>query len=292
MFRSEKQGTGKGTLGNSIGKIFGTHAVHLHRADSLTARFNSQLAMCAFLFDDESTYSGDHAAASAMKALVTEPTLDIERKHLDVITLPNCLKIMKATNSKWAVPTEPSDRRYAIFQSSEEHANDQKYFGRIFRELAHGGLSAMLHELLNWDLKGWHPRNDLPANQAKADQQTLSLRADDKWLLGFLLSGVLPFASWRRPNRVTSQSKLYEAARRSSPDLRWRSDADLSKFLNDWGIPSRSSDGHYRDFGELKELRARWMNKYPWFRDFDALPVDQEWGHEQEDVYIHEEDND
>jgi hypothetical protein len=291
VFRSEKQGTGKGTLGNAICKIFGTHAVHLHRADSLTARFNSQLAMCAFLFDDESTYSGDHAAASAMKALVTEPTLDIERKHLDVITLPNCLKIMKATNSKWAVPAEPSDRRYAVFQSSEEFANDQKYFGRIIRELDRGGLSAMLHDLMNWDLQGWHPRNDLPANQAKADQQTLSLRADEKWLLGFLLSGVLPFSHYRRPNRVISQSKLYEAGRRSSPDLKWRSDADFSKFLNDWGIPSRSSNGHYRDFGSLQELRARWMKKYPWFQDFAGLPADQEWGHEQENEFWSEEED-
>ena len=57
---------------------------------SLTTRFNSQLAMCAFLFDDEFTFSGDAAAASVAKGLVTEPTIDIERKGVDVITLPNC----------------------------------------------------------------------------------------------------------------------------------------------------------------------------------------------------------
>ena len=44
MLRSEKQGTGKGLLGNSIGRVFGTHAVHLFRQGALTARFNSQLA--------------------------------------------------------------------------------------------------------------------------------------------------------------------------------------------------------------------------------------------------------
>ena len=90
VLRSDKQGTGKGLLGTSIGRVFGTHAVHLFRQNALTARFNSQLALCSFLFDDESTFSGDQAAASMMKGLITEPTIDIERKNIDVITLPNC----------------------------------------------------------------------------------------------------------------------------------------------------------------------------------------------------------
>jgi hypothetical protein len=277
VLRSEKQGTGKGMLGNSIGRVFGTHAVHLFRQNALTARFNSQLACCAFLFDDESTFSGDLAAASQMKGLITEPTIDIERKGIDVITLPNSLKILKATNNAWAAPVEANDRRYAIIESSDAYANDQKYFRPIIRELARGGRSAMLHDLLNFDLKGWHPRSDLPANPAKAEQQVLSLPAEQQWLLGLLTEGRLPYCDDRNPNRCISPSGLYEHARRSSPQLRYWTDVRFSKFLDSWGTQTRRSNGLYRDFGSLQDFRRRWCDRFYWCKDFEKLPADQEW---------------
>jgi Family of unknown function (DUF5906) len=288
VLRSECQGTGKGLLGNSVCKIFGTHAVHLARTDSLTAKFNSQLALCAFLFDDESTFSGDSKAASAMKALVTEPTLDIEKKHLDVITLTNSLKIMKATNSAWAVPVEASDRRYAIFESSDEYANDQKYFGPIIRELEHGGLSAMLYDLLHWDLQGWHPRNSLPKNEAKATQQMLSLKPELQWLLGFLESGVLPYTDATNHNRVTSPRALYDLARKPMGPLRYWSDVQFSKFLDDWGNPVKRANGAYRHFGSLATLRAEWLKRYPWYTGFRDMS--QDWGNEAGDYFGREDD--
>ena len=281
VLRSEKQGTGKGLLGNSIAQVFGTHAVHLYRQNALTARFNSQLALCAFLFDDKSTFSGDQAAASQMKGLITEPTLDIERKNLDVITLPNCLKIMKATNNAWAAPVEANDRRYAVFESSDERANDQQYFRPIIRELARGGRSAMLHDLLHWDLQGWHPRTDLPANAAKAAQQTLSLAPELQWLLGLLTDGILPYCADKHPNRCTSPSALYENAKRGSPLLRYWSDVRFGKFLDDWGTVTRRSNGSYRDFGSLQQLRKKWTDRFAWYRGFEQLPSDQEWTTEQ-----------
>jgi hypothetical protein len=276
VLRSEKQGTGKGLLGNAIARVFGTHAVHFFRQNALTARFNSQLACCAFLFDDESTFSGDLAAASQMKGLITEPTLDIERKGIDVITLPNSLKILKATNNAWAAPVEANDRRYAIIESSDAFANNQKYFRPIIRELAQGGRSAMLHDLLNFDLKGWHPRSDLPANPAKAEQQILSLPAEQQWLLGLLTEGAIPYCDDKNPNRCISPSGLYENARRSSPQLRYWSDVRFGKFLDNWGTQTRRSNGSYRDFGSLQDLRHRWHDRFPWYKGFEKLPADQE----------------
>ncbi len=271
VFRSDKQGTGKGLLGNGMCRFFGSHAVHLYRADSLTARFNSQLAMCAFLFDDESTYSGDKKSASAAKGLITESTIDIEKKGVDVITLPNALGIIKATNSKWAVPAESGDRRYAIFETSNEMANDQAYFRPIIDQLkgdGGAGYSAMLYDLLRMDLGDWHPRADIPQTAASADQKTLSLAAEDQWLLGFLESGVLPHTNPKWPNRVTSPSSLYAEARRNSPSLRFWSDVQFARYLDEWGIPAKSSHGIYRDFGPLMALRARWMDRFPWYQGF------------------------
>ena len=216
-----------------------------------------------------------------MKGLITEPTLDIERKTIDVITLPNCLKILKATNNAWAAPVEANDRRYAVFELSDEHANDQQYFGPILRELEHGGRSAMLHDLLKFDLQGWHPRTDLPSNAAKAEQQILSLPPELQWLLGILTEGILPYCDEKHPNRCTSPSGLYENARRSSPLLRYWSDVRFGKFLDDWGTMTRRSNGSYRDFGSLQHVREQWIDRFPWYKGFEKLPTDQEWTNEQ-----------
>jgi hypothetical protein len=269
VLRSDMQGTGKGLLGNAMCKFFGSHAVHLYRQNALVAKFNSQLAMCGFLFDDESTFSGDAAAASVAKGLITEPTIDVERKGVDVITLPNCLTIMKATNSKWAVPAESGDRRYAVFETSNEMANDHTYWEPVVAELTR----AMLYDLLAIDLKGWKPSTDIPDTDARAEQKKLSLSAAEQWLLGFLESSVLPNTNPKYPNRVTQPSTFYESARRSVPGLRYWSAPQFATFLDEWGIETKESHGLYRDFGDLAALRAEWKKRFPWYQGFKGPDV-------------------
>lgn len=279
--RSDKQGTGKGLLGRTLCKFFGSHSQHMHRQNSVTARFNSQLAQCAMLFEDESDFAGDKAAAAMMKGLITEPTLDIEKKGLDVIRLPNCLKIYKATNHSWAAPVEAGDRRYAVFNTNDEMANDKKYFEPIYRQLRQddgAGYSAMLYDLLALNLKGWKPSDEIPETEARAEQKTLTLPAEDKWLLGFLESGVLPYTNPKWPSRMTQQARLYEDAKRSSRDLSFWTSPQFSRHLDKWGIVSKTSNGHYRDFGSLRELRAKWMDRYPWYNGFGS---GGEWTHER-----------
>lgn len=273
---SEKQGTGKGLLGRTMCKLFGAHAQHMYRQNSVTARFNAQLAQCAMLFEDESDFAGDKAAASMMKGLITEPTIDIERKGIDVITLPNCLKIIKATNRKWVAPVEAGDRRYAVFHTCEKWANNKSYFGPIYGQLdneedtanRNAGYRAMLHDLMHWPLKGWKPSDEIPNTVARAEQKAMTLPDEDKWLLGYLESGILPYTNPKWPNRMNSQIKFYADAKRFSKELsHWGNDR-LSQHLNKWGILSKTSNGHYRDFGSLADLRARFRTAYPWYPAF------------------------
>ena len=94
----------------------------------------------------------------------------------------------------------------------------------------------MLHDLLAMDLTGWHPRDNIPKTAAKADQQELSLAPEERWLAGFLTSGMLPYATAKYPSRVRHRSKMYEAAR-AIHELRfgWH-DARFLKFLESWGV--------------------------------------------------------
>src|SRR5262249_45173102 len=47
------KGTGKGTLGNAMRRMFGAHATHISSRKHLTSGFNRHLMHCSFLFCDE-----------------------------------------------------------------------------------------------------------------------------------------------------------------------------------------------------------------------------------------------
>jgi hypothetical protein len=66
------------------------------------------------------------------------------------------------------------------------------YFNAITKQLAEGGLAAMLHDLLREDIREFNPRK-FPATGALADQKLRSLDGVQKWWFQKLQDGhVLP----------------------------------------------------------------------------------------------------
>lgn len=53
------------------------------KVDQIAGRFNSQLSAKVIVFADEAFFAGDKREAGALKRLITEPTLMIERKGID-----------------------------------------------------------------------------------------------------------------------------------------------------------------------------------------------------------------
>ena len=211
-----------------------------------------------------------------MKGLITEPTIDVEKKGVDVITLPNCLKIIKATNRKWVAPVEAGDRRYAIFDTSDQFANDQKYFKPIYDATSERRLWSNAVRPATPEPEGMDPEpRRFPTRPPAPIRRPMTLPAEDAWLLEYLESGLLPYTNERWPSRMTQQQKFYDDAKRGSRELSFWTGERFSKHLDKWGIPSKSSNGHYRDFGSLKALRGKWMEKYPWYRGF--ADVEAEW---------------
>lgn len=58
VLRGEK-GTGKGTIGHFLRRIWGNHAIHISNASHFVGKFNAHLSNICFLFADEAFYSGD-----------------------------------------------------------------------------------------------------------------------------------------------------------------------------------------------------------------------------------------
>jgi hypothetical protein len=119
-----KRGTGRGTLGNAMWRIFGNHALHITSPQHLVGRFNAHLRQCAFLFADEAYAVADRIAEGRLKALITDPTIPMEAKGRDVITVPNHLHVMMASNEDWVVPAGEIERRFVVQEVANDHAQD------------------------------------------------------------------------------------------------------------------------------------------------------------------------
>jgi hypothetical protein len=269
------RGTGKGTIGNAMCHIFGQHATHISSADHLAGRFNAHLRDVCLLFADEAYWPGDRSAEGTLKRLITEPTLFIEAKGRDAVTCENMLHVLMASNSDWVVPAGERERRFAVFQVSEDRRQDQSWFGPLYAELESGGYAAILFDLLRRDLGDWHPRR-VPMTEALRQEQLRSLQPVDTWVVTLLEDGVLPRGEGvDQPNRALSHSKadldgrnpkdgLFDVARANVPGLRHVNDQVLAERLKQLGCtPWRSNLKRGWEFPPLSECRARWEEKYP-----------------------------
>jgi phage/plasmid-associated DNA primase len=168
------QGTGKGTFARTLGKLFGDHFLHIRHARHLTGNFNAHLSNVLMLFADEAYFPGDKTGEGALKALITEPTIPLEYKGKDVISVNNYIRVIMASNNDWVVPAAMEDRRFAIFDVDNKHAQDTNYFGAIIRQLETGGYEALLQHLLDYPLGDVDLRK-IPDTEARREQQAMSL---------------------------------------------------------------------------------------------------------------------
>ena len=98
------QGAGKGIVARTFGKFFGKHFSHIANGDQLTGRFNASIGMSCAVFLDEALWAGDRKGEGVLKALITEPSLQLEAKFRDPIRVENRLRIIVASNNDWAIP--------------------------------------------------------------------------------------------------------------------------------------------------------------------------------------------
>lgn len=180
-----KQGTGKGTIAKHFGSLFGRHFVHVANAEHLIGKFNAHLRDCVILFADEAFYAGDKKHESVLKALVTEDTIVVEKKGIDVEFESNCVHLIMASNEKWVAPVSLGDRRFFVLAVSDAHVRESSYFAALDAHMRNGGREALLHYLMHLDLKDFDIRKR-PATEALADEKGYTLGPEHSWWMAKL----------------------------------------------------------------------------------------------------------
>jgi Family of unknown function (DUF5906) len=221
------KGVGKGTLVRCLQRIFGAHAFQVTSREEVIGKFNGHLQDCVLFIADEAYWGGDKRCVGRLQGMITEPTLPIERKGIDLIQVPNYLHVVMLAEPGWVIPAGRYERRYAALAVSAVKRGDKDYFRKLHREIAEGGAEAMFYDLERMELGDWHPR-EIPEvllnNSALQRQQGFTLPPLEQWFFMLLHEGVLPGGLVNRPNTAFTKSLLDDAKERI-PRLKW----DLSE---------------------------------------------------------------
>lgn len=286
------RGTGKGTVAQIFGSLWGRHFLHISSAKHLVGQFNAHLRDCVVLFADEAFYAGDKQHESTLKTLVTEDTLIVEGKGVDAEVAPNYVHLIMASNDEWVVPAGPDERRYFILDVGEAKKQDKAYFRALHKAMNEGGREALLHFLMTLDLSDFEVR-EVPQTDALRDQKEESLPPLDAWWLDVLQSGIIPGmiepgkvkltgskdapqeqVGFRRTTGTYERPGLSDLMRLAAPGLKAH-DSTLSRFLRKQGFKSgfiQSRGTTVRGWlfpADLKEARAAWIKRNGGGWEFD-----------------------
>ncbi len=184
-----KKGSGKGTLGHFLRKVFGEHGLHVINGEQFIGKFNAHLAEKVFVFADEAFFSNDKKHEGVLKALITDDTMMVERKGLDAEQQSNYMAVFMSTNNDYAVPATEDERRYCVLDVSDKYLKDKSYFDPLYAQLDKPETTAaFLHSMLKRNVEGWNP-SKIPETKGLQDQRLHSLDSVGKWLVDSIGNG-------------------------------------------------------------------------------------------------------
>ena len=187
VLRGEK-GTGKTKFGELLGGLFESHHQIVSQPDAITGNFNSHLEACLLLQADEAFWAGSRKSEGALKDLITNDKIQIERKGVDRYVIPNFTRFLFTSNADFVVPASFEERRFAVFDIASSRRQDNDYFRDLQTWYNEQGASALLHYLQNFDFSKQNLRS-APHTKALQDQKLLSADNVTTWLYDCLLAG-------------------------------------------------------------------------------------------------------
>lgn len=186
-----KKGTGKSIVFDFIQKLMSNYFYKIADSKRVLSNFNAPYENCILLLMEEAFWAGDPGKEAILKDLISSPTLSIERKGLDSYMANNYMRIGMISNDRWVVPASDDERRYAIFDCSDEHRGDTVYFKAMIEQMNNGGLEAMLYDLLTYEPEnGWDSINTAPITSGLKEQVVESLRGIERFWYSLVKDGM------------------------------------------------------------------------------------------------------
>lgn len=205
------KGTGKSTLVYPFKKILGPYFASMSNPRHAFANFNSHLENKLLVVLEEAVWGGSHEADSALKSMITETSMMIERKGFQAYSADTYMRVVMCSNEEWVVPASADERRFFIINTGLND-NDKSYFDRLYYEIDHGGAEA----LYVWLLKETFPEVNLynpPKTEELNEQKLTSMNSVQEWWYGVLDDGhYVTGSSWKTIvdwSETVNPSELY-----------------------------------------------------------------------------------
>lgn len=277
------KGAGKGTFARIFGRLFGRHYLQVANPSHLVGNFNSHLRDVILLFADEAFFAGDKRHESVLKMLVTEDSIPIEAKGVDVESYPNYVHLIMASNDPHVIRASGDERRYLVLDMGEGNKQDKKFFSAVGKQMEEGGYEALLYHLQNVDLTDFEVR-DVPQTDALKEQKILSMTTEEEWWFRKLQCGLLHESSEMWTGQITTEALTndyveytdkWNVHRRGNETTLGRFLAravpHLKKFNKRVTRDTNDGDNRYKrtpvmmtmyDFGSLHDCRTAWEQNY------------------------------
>lgn len=182
------EGTGKNIIVDVLVEALSPHAKVAVKSEDLTGRFNDDLATSVLVFANEAVWGGRKELEGALKSLITDQDLPVERKYIPRFTVKNCCHLIMASNNDWVAPIGLDDRRFVVLDVCEARKGDFAYFEALQAEIGNGGKEAFIFHLLNMDISGFNPRvlPELGRQSTKFDAKVRGADSVTQWWLDCL----------------------------------------------------------------------------------------------------------
>lgn len=150
-----KPGTGKSYVGKVMRALIGLHNSSEIETHMLQGDFNTFMEHVQLVVLEELMARGRHDIVNRLKAKITEPYIQINRKYANVREIRNTANILAFTNHSDALPIDAHDRRYLVTRS-DAPAREPAYYKQLWSWTAKS-YGAILYWLLNRDLSDFDP---------------------------------------------------------------------------------------------------------------------------------------
>lgn len=187
------QGEGKGTLSEIWRAPWGANGFAASNPDDVFSRFSGHLLNKSAVYLDEAFWAGDQGKLGRLKAMITEPTISIEAKGLNIVETLNTMKFMAASNEDWVVPADVDNRRFQVIEVSSAWKGKTEKWAALRAEMDAGGKAAFFFKMLTRDIKGWNPQRDRVRTEAMRRQARITQGPIAEWLHELYNNGV-PYA--------------------------------------------------------------------------------------------------
>jgi hypothetical protein len=248
------------------------------------------------VFADEAFSTDNKMHESALKALITEATIMVELKGVDVTEMRNCIHLIMASNEDWVVPVRLDDRRFFIVDVADDHRRDHPYFKAMEDQMDNGGREALLHYLLSYDLSKFDVRTPPKTAELQRQQQQSLTNVEAFWFQrlyeGRLMPGHGTWKGFTLKNEMVDAFGAETTTKKSAHGTKThlgmffqrlvpgfkseRKRGQTTEWVDSRGTVRREENPWLWVFADLDKCRARWdaeFGKQKWPEMIEMVDV-------------------